>query len=302
MSGPDSMLSSLGGAFLRRGMATVLSFIWIVAVVIGLGAGLVQAQAHHHDDHPPGGAATVYGQPGSPILLEPPSSAAMSPNPAPYGAPVDDKEIFWHVFFNQLEGRTSGPETEFRWDGEGWVGTDEHRLWMKSEGYVNEQGQVRDGIHEMLYARPIPFLRYFDWQAGLRYDGDTSRERLWGAVGVEGLAPGFFATEATLYVRDAGHVAGRINGSYDLLFTNRLIAQPQIELNLYSKTDRARGIGSGLAELDTGLRLRYEFSRKFAPYIGVAYDGAFGDTATFVRREGGIVHDVRFIFGIRIWY
>ncbi len=182
------------------------------------------------------------------------------------------------------------------------MGTDYHRLWVKTEGILDEQGRVEDGIQEVLYDHPIQYLRYFDWQAGLRYDWDSSRGRLWGAFGVEGLAPGFFEVEATLYARDAGHVAGRVNGAVDLLLTNRLIAQPQLEMNLYSKRDLARGVGSGLAEIDTGLRLRYEFSRKFAPYIGVAYDGKFGDTAAFTRREGGIVNDVRFIFGVRIWY
>lgn len=312
MSRPD-VVPSCGRRSRPTGMGAFRRLVWTVVVVVGLGAGAVQAQTHHHGDHPQGGKTTIYGQPGSPITMEtPPASGAdFSPTPVPYrdahsataqGQPVADSALFWHVLFNQFEGRTNGPDTEFRWDGEGWAGTDYHRVWVKSEGDVSEQGRVEDGIHEVLYSRPIHVLRYFDWQAGLRYDWDASRGRLWGAFGVEGLAPGFFETEATLYVRDAGHVAGRVNGAYDLRLTNRLIAQPQIELNLYSKRDPARGVGSGLAELDTGLRLRYEFSRKFAPYIGVAYDGTFGETATFARREGGIVNDVRFIFGIRMWY
>jgi copper resistance protein B len=73
-------------------------------------------------------------------------------------------------------------------------------------------------------------------------------------------------------------------------------------MNFYSKRDPSRGIGSGLSDLDTGLRLRYELSRKFAPYIGVAYNGKFGETADFTRAEGGTVNDVRSIFGIRLWY
>jgi len=210
--------------------------------------------------------------------------------------------VFWHAIFNQLEGRTNGVDTELRWDGEAWVGTDYNRLWLKSEGFFSDRGKVGDGIQEVLYDRPVGFLRYFDWQAGLRYDLDSSPGRAWGAIGVEGLAPGFFEVEATLYARDAGHVAGRLNGSYDLLLTNRLIAEPQLEMDFYSKDDRARGIGSGLADLDTGLRIRYEISRKFAPYVGVAYTGQFGDTRTFVRREGESADDVRFIFGVRLWY
>ena len=91
-------------------------------------------------------------------------------------------------------------------------------------------------------------------------------------------------------------------GSYNLLITQRLILQPEIEMNFYRKRDPSRSIGSGLSDLDTGLRLRYEISRKFAPYIGVAYTGKFGETADFTRAEGGTVNDVRFVFGIRLWY
>jgi len=212
-----------------------------------------------------------------------------------------DDPIIGHVLFNQLEGRTNGTETELRWDMEAWAGTDMNRLWFKSEGFV-EKGKASDGITEALYDRPIPFLRYFDAQAGIRYDLDSNPGRTWGAIGIEGLAPNFFEFEPTFYFSDGGRVAGRVNGSYDLLITQRLILQPQFELNFYSKSDPSRGNGSGLSELDTGLRLRYEICRKLAPYIGVAYSGKFGETADFTRAEGGIVNDVRFVFGMRVWY
>ena len=210
-------------------------------------------------------------------------------------------EIFGHFQFNQFEGRTNGPDIEFRWDGEGWIGTDMNKLWVKSEGFV-ERGKASDGDTEALYDRPIPFLRYFDAQAGVRYDLDSNPGRTWGAIGVEGLAPYFFEFTPTFYFSDRGRAAGKITGSYDLLITNRLIAQPEIEMNFYNKRDHSRAVGSGLSELDTGLRIRYEISRKFAPYIGVAYNGKFDETADFTRAERGIVNDVRFIFGIRLWY
>ena len=215
--------------------------------------------------------------------------------------PVMDNPIIWHVLLNQFEGRTNGPDNEFRWDGEGWIGTDMNKLWFKSEGFV-ENGKVTDGDTEALYDRPIPFLRYFDAQAGVRYDLDSNPGRTWGALGVQGLAPYFFDFEPTFYFSDRGRVAGRVTGSYDLLLTNRLILQPQFELNFYNKRDPSREIGSGLSDLDTGLRLRYEITRKFAPYIGVAYTGKFGESADFTRAGGGTVNDVRFVFGIRLWY
>jgi hypothetical protein len=82
------------------------------------------------------------------------------------------------------------------------------------------------------------------------------------------LAPLFFHVQGTGYVSDSGHFAARFEGSYDLLLTNTLILQPEFEINLYSKSDPSRLIGTGISEIDTGLRLRYEFDRKFAPYIG----------------------------------
>jgi copper resistance protein B len=221
--------------------------------------------------------------------------------------PVADNMVFYHLLFNQLEGRSNGIANEFRWDGEGWIGTDMNKLWFKSEGFL-EHGIASDGDTEALYDRPIPHLKYFDVQAGVRYDLDSFPGRTWGAVGVEGLAPYWFQLEPTFYFSNGGRVAGKITASYDLLITNRLILQPEIEMNFYSRAEPARGTGSGLSDLDGGVRLRYELfrdpalSRKVAPYVGFAYTQTFGQAATFTRAEGGIVHDPRFIFGTRLWY
>jgi uncharacterized protein involved in copper resistance len=124
---------------------------------------------------------------------------------------------------------------------------------------------------------------YFDLQGGLRSDIDSRPTRNWAAFGIQGLAPYFFDLELTGFVSGQGHLAGKLQASYDLLITQRLILQPQIELNIYSKTDPARLVGAGFSDIDSGLRLRYEFSRQFAPYLGVVYEGKFGQTANFVR-------------------
>ncbi len=245
------------------------------------------------------------------LLLSPHSAKAQQTTPAPAPqtsgksakvSPVEDNQIFAHFLFDQLEGRTDGVSTSsLRWDAQGWIGTDMNRLWVKSEGFL-ENGKVTDGDQEALYDRPIPRLRYFDMQAGVRADLDSGPRRTWGAVGIQGLAPYFFQVAPTFYFRDGGHVAGRLTGSYDLFITQRLIAQPELEMNFYSKPDPERQTGSGLSDLDTGLRLRYEFSRKFAPYIGFAYTRKFGDTAVFARQAGETVSDPRLIFGFRVWY
>lgn len=216
-------------------------------------------------------------------------------------APVMDNGIFTHVLLDQFEGRTSGPDNEFRWDGEAWAGTDMNKLWIKSEGFANNSA-VSDGDQEVLYDRPIPHTRYLDGQVGVRADLDSGPARTWAAIGIEGLAPYYFQFAPTLYVRDGGNVAGRLTGSYDLLITQRLILQPEAELNFYNKDDPGRRIGSGFSDLDAGLRLRYEISRKFAPYAGFAYNGKYGGTASYSRVAGESKSAPRFIFGLRLWY
>ena len=214
--------------------------------------------------------------------------------------PVMDRMILVHGILDQFEGRTDGRTPDFRWSGEGWIGTDYDKFGVKTEGFRRSNGTVDDGQHEFLYSRAI--TTYFDLQGGLRSDIDSRPTRNWAAFGFEGLAPLFFTVQGTGYVSDSGHFAARFEASYDLLLTNTLTLQPQAEVNLYSKSDPARLVGAGISEIDTGLRLRYEFDRKFAPYIGVAYEGKFGQTASFARRAGENTSGVRFVFGIRSWF
>jgi copper resistance protein B len=225
----------------------------------------------------------------------------LMPGMEPVGAvqPVMDRPILAHVIFSQLEGRWNGSNTEFRWEGQGWVGTDYDKLWIKSEGTLSK-GALDDGQQQFLYGRAI--TTYFDLQGGLRSDIDSRPTRNWAAFGIQGLAPYFFDLELTGYVSGQGHLAAKLEASYDLLLTQRLILQPQIEINIYSKGDPARLVGAGFSDIDTGLRLRYEFSRKFAPYIGVVYEGKFGQTANFARRAGESTGDVRFALGVRVWF
>jgi copper resistance protein B len=214
--------------------------------------------------------------------------------------PVMDQAIFAHVLFNEFEGRWNGSNSEFRWDGQGWVGTDYDRLWIKSEGTLQGNGTLEDGQQQFLYDRAI--TTYFDLQGGLRSDIDSRPTRNWAAFGIQGLAPYFFDLEVTGFVSGEGHLAAKLEASYDLLITQRLILQPQLELNVYSKADPARLVGAGFSDIDTGLRLRYEFNRKFAPYLGVVYEGRFGQTANFARQAGESTGDFRFVFGIRAWF
>lgn len=217
----------------------------------------------------------------------------------PFGPVVEDQGVFAHLIVDQLEARAASGDAGFRWDAEAWAGPDEWRVWLKSEGERDKSGELRDGQTEAMISRPI--APFWDVQVGARYDLDSRPGRAWGAVGVQGLAPGNFDIEATAYGGEKG-AAAKIKASHDFLITNRLILQPEAELNAYSQDDRARLIGSGISDLDAGLRLRYEITRKFAPYVGVTWEKGFARTASLMRTAGESDDTVRLAIGLRGWF
>ena len=58
------------------------------------------------------------------------------------------------------------------------------------------------------------------------------------------------------------------------------------------------GVGEGLNSIRTGLRLRYEVTRKFATYVGGYWEKSYGDTADLARasEDTGVVPRVRMWF------
>lgn len=234
-------------------------------------------------------------------LLLPMVAAAQQPTEPGWPQPVQNDRAFGYAVLNQNELRTGNGRSTYRWSGEAWYGGNINRAWFKTEGNLStDTGTLEDGEVQALYARAIS--PYFNLQTGLRYDLKPSPSRGWAVFGVEGLAPLYFEVGAYGFVSDSGNYAARLEGHYDLRLTQRLVLQPQLELNAYSRSDAARGVGAGLSDMDAGLRLRYEIRRQFAPYIGVAYERKFGATANFARQAGEPVDDLRFVAGIRLWY
>jgi copper resistance protein B len=225
-------------------------------------------------------------------------SGGQASEAAPFGPPVEDRRVWAHLLVDQFEARI-GDSASLRWDAEAWSGSDAWRVRLRSEGVRAAGGRIEDGQDELLLSKPI--TTFWDAQLGARYDLDSRPERTWAAIGVEGLAPGFFDVAASAYFGEKG-AAAKLKVSYDQLLTNRLILQPEAEMNLYSGDDRSRRIGAGISDLDAGLRLRYEITRKFAPYIGVAWEKKFGQTAAMLRADHERTDAVRFAVGVRAWY
>ncbi len=207
---------------------------------------------------------------------------------------------FSQVMFNLAEYQVRDGRDGFRWDGQAWFGGDINRLVVKSEGSGTLGEGVGDAEVQMLYSRAIG--PYFNLQAGARYDFKPNPSRTYATVAIEGLAPYWFEVEGAFFLSDQGDVLARMSGYYDQRITQHLILQPRAEINLAAQDVPENGIGSGLSDIELGLRLRYEIKREFAPYVGVSYDRKLGDTARFARAEGEDVGGVSFVAGVRTWF
>lgn len=215
------------------------------------------------------------------------------------GNTMADNDVYHQFLFDRFEAIRAPAATGLAWDMHGWIGKDINRLWLKLQG-MRLFGKTEDAKVEALWGHA--FAPFWDWQTGIRRDFGGGPARTWAAFGIQGLAPYWFDAEATLYVSNAGRVAARVRSTYDVRFSQRIVLTPEIEANAYAKTDEAREIGSGLADLRLGLRLRYEVLRDFAPYIGVVWGKKMGKTADFARAAGQSATDRQIIAGIRWWF
>ncbi|WP_372382317.1 copper resistance protein B [Xanthomonas sp. NCPPB 1068] len=201
-----------------------------------------------------------------------------------------------YVLLDRLEAFDTDRGSGQAWEARAWVGGDINRLWLRSEG-ERHRGRTRDASVEAFYGHAIS--PWWDLLAGVRQDLGADH-RSWAAFGVQGVAPYKFETEATLFV-GSGRAAMRLEGEYDVLLTNRLILQPRAEATIAVTDDDRRGIDSGLQQVEVGVRLRYEITRRFAPYIGWVHHRSFGDRANATMDEEP-ARDSRFVAGVRIWF
>ncbi len=214
-------------------------------------------------------------------------------------AAAPDDPLLTMVIVDELEYRDGDDGNLQAWDAQGWLGKDFRKLWIKTEG-ERSGGSTEDAELQFLYSKSI--ARYWEFQVGLRQDFKPSPNRTWAAIGFQGLAPYFFEIDSALFIGDSGRTALRLEAEYELLFTQRLILTPDIEVNFYGKDDPEIGVGSGLSELEAGLRLRYEIRREFAPYIGVNWTKLFGTTADFASAAGQGSSDLQLTIGLRAWF
>lgn len=209
-------------------------------------------------------------------------------------------QSLYQVMLNLAEIQVYQGQIGYRWDGQAWFGTDIDRFVLKSEG----GGSFREGFDgaevQGLYSRAIG--PYFYLQGGARQDLSTRLHQTYGTIAIEGLAPYWFEVNAALFVSTRGNVLARLEGYYDQNITQRLILQPRVEFNFAAQNTPEDEIGVGLSNAELGLRLRYEITREFAPYIGISYDTKVGQTAAYTTQGGRASSILSFVAGVRAWF
>ncbi len=222
-----------------------------------------------------------------------------------FGEPVADNERYGSTLFDVLEFRPGRDgESEFRWDIEGWYGTDNNRFFYKTEGEQNASKSDYKIDLQLLYARLIS--PYFNFQTGIRFEARKFRGanilRPQAVFGFEGLMPYFIRLESGVFIDPKGKVSGRLTLTKDFLLTQRLIMQARFETSAAIQQVERFGTGRGLNDMELGFRFRYEFRRKFAPYVGVTFAQSFFGTADLVRQEGGSPSQIRLALGVRMFF
>lgn len=217
--------------------------------------------------------------------------APQSGAPADWPKPVMNSKTFTFFQMRKNEYQIDDDNQFYAWDAEGWIGGDYNKLWLKTQGeYLIDDDKTETAELQALYSRAIS--PYWDAQVGVRSAFEPTQA--WDAVvGLQGLAPYFFEVGAAAFFSGEA-VQARIEASYELLLSQRLIVEPDLEVNLSSADIADREVSQGFSSLEAGVRLRYEIIREVAPYVGVEY----------VRNEAAEddKDSLRFVTGVRLWY
>lgn len=199
------------------------------------------------------------------------------------------------VMVDNLEYQYADTKT-ISWDTYGYIGYDINKIYIYSEGEKQDGVSGSASENQLVYSRAI--APNWDVQFGIGYDKTEEGENnTWGVIALSGMAPYFFETRAFLLFDNNGNIGFRTEAEYEALFTQKLILTSSVALAAYTKNDAQMEIGSGLSNLTLGTRLRYEFTRKFAPYVGIEWSKNFGNTEEFTHLD-----DTYVVAGLRFWF
>lgn len=212
---------------------------------------------------------------------------------------MDDDPLITFFEADQHEYQHKDGANTLVWDINAWIGRDLNKFWLKTEGKKNSE-ETESAEIQLLYGKAIsPF---WDVRAGISHHTNPKPSRDWAVIGVLGVAPYLLEVDASLFIGKSGRLLLSIETEYEYMFSQRLVLSPKIELTINNKDDAEVGNGKGLSEVEFGLRLSYEIEREFAPYIGLNWEGKYGNSADFAKAEGEKTSGVKSVIGVRYWF
>lgn len=195
-------------------------------------------------------------------------------------------------------------EGVLEWDIDAWYGRDLRKFWLKSSGeYAGSE--VETANIELVYSRAVS--AYWDQQYGLRQDfsaDDAVDTRTWISYGFIGTAPYFISVDARLFIGEDTSSQLLIELERELMLTQEWVLTPELDIIANGRSNEQYQEGSGLAEIELGLRLGYEHegNRKFQPFIGLTARQRFGATRSVAKRQGRDSSSVEAMIGIHSWF
>lgn len=210
--------------------------------------------------------------------------------------------LIWGVEFEQLEYRLADGSDVLAWDADGILGSDEWRLRVLSQAeYAFEEDAFERLENQVLLQRPI--ANFFDAKAGVRFDTPTGPDRVYGTIGIQGLAPQWIEVDLDFFVSGEGDLSARLDAEYEAAITNRISLVTSLEFDFPFTDDEEIEVAAGAPFLEVGARLGYDLiDRAVAPYVGINYERAFGETGALRREAGEEDESLAAVFGVRLLF
>nr|WP_166258399.1 copper resistance protein B [Marinobacter salicampi] len=237
------------------------------------------------------------------LALASPATTWAAPSDGGHNAHRHTVNSFWGVSLEEFEYRYSDSDDEVAvWDGDAFFGSDELKFRWIFSGEWEEAHDAFESLENQFVVQ-TPISDFFDAKAGVRIDTPEGPDRVYGVLGINGLAPYWFEVDSNLYVSDEGDASIDLDAEYELLLTNRLILSASLDVLVALSSDREIGLGKGLSSTETGLRLGYDLiDRSFSPYLGIVHERKYGDTADIARTSGGSKEDWFAVVGARLMF
>jgi copper resistance protein B len=279
----------------------------VLALVVGCARGFAadEAMPPHDASHATASASSAATETSATRMHVPPSPPQstmpeMDARAMIDAMQMDDDATFAAVRLDRFERVLGGDgDAAGAWKLESTLGRDLDKLALRSEGVVAD-GAIEEGDVELLWRHAA--AAFWDTTLGVRQDIGQGAKRSWLAFGVQGLAPYWIDVEATAYVGDGGRTALRLELDHDVRLTQRLVAQPRIEVDAYGRDDARANVGAGVSSATFALALRYEVTRELAPYVAVERTNRYGVAADSARSDGLGARETLWVAGLRLWY